>query len=783
MSTPIIPQPVIVLSDPAKPPTNYLAGIREDNILDGLIGNSSGFTGGGWLNPVTGLGTFGRDKVLQGRYEEPFRIDDPQISALYNGNDLAKRIIVTKPREMMRRGWCLVIPADDPDEEDVPYTMSEVEQPGGGESGPAAPGAPLVDPMGVALANASAANTAPTIAPAAAKSGEDDPMGEHLAKGAKPPLAVDPSVVTGQDPANSIPEPSAVAMRKQAAKEKITAKSNPKTREPLAEDQAAGAALAVQIESYASRLGLKPRVYESMIFGRAYGGGILVVGADDGRDMATPLAEDEIKAIRYLTWIDRRFVFASQWYSEIGPKYGEVMVWQLVNPFGGQSNTFIHETRVIRFDGEPVDFLMRRRLLGWTLSVLQAPYDTLRQFDMSFQSISNLMADMSQAVMKINGLAQLISNDQKTLNTRMQMVDMSRSSGRMLYIDAENEEFNRQPTPLTGVADVIEMQMLRVAAAAEMPVAILFGREPSGLNATGDADFRRFYDVIEGAQKTELEPKLRRLYTLICAAKDGPTGGRVPAKGVEFVWHKLYAPSEKEQAEIRWLMAQADDKYIQNQTVLPEEVAMSRFRNGELHLDTEIVMELREEKLDDAELAPSGAEQFQAEQDNKQAELAIKATAAAGKPQPGKPRTDSADVTAWSECRYDALNEDVYDMMSDDFPDEAINWVCAAQWRGPQKIACDKVDDSNKADWKASQPSDADRVEKFADILRNGGKLKPIVVVQRPRGKAMIVDGHHRYLAHEKAGKANVLAYVAKVQSAEGPWDETHDMQRGATSG
>ena len=85
---------------------------------------------------------------------------------------------------------------------------------------------------------------------------------------------------------------------------------------------------------------------------------------------------------------------------------------------------------------------------------------------MSFQSIANLMADMSQAVMKINGLAQLISNDQKTLQTRMQMVDMSRSSGRMLYIDAENEEFERTATPMTGVADTVQMQMLRVSAAA-----------------------------------------------------------------------------------------------------------------------------------------------------------------------------------------------------------------------------------------------------------------------------------------------------------------------------
>ena len=325
----------------------------------------------------------------------------------------------------------------------------------------------------------------------------------------------------------------------------------------------------------------------------------------------------------------------------IGPKYGEVQVYNVINPFGNQTNTLIHESRVIRFDGAPVDLLMRRRLAGWTLSMLQAPYDTMRQFDQSFQSIANLMTDLSQAVMKINGLAQMISNDQATLQTRMTMVDMSRSSGRMVYLDAENEEFERSPTPLTGVADTIEMQMLRMAAAAEMPVAILFGREPSGLNATGDADFRRFYDMIAGDQKDILEPKLKRLYKLICLAKDAPTKGTIPDGGYEFTWHKLYAPSELEQSTIRWNMAQADDKYIANGTLTEDEVAMSRFRSGELHLDTEIDGSLRRERMATAELPPNKAEQAKTEQANaekqSQDQFGLTAMKVGAKPPKGPP--------------------------------------------------------------------------------------------------------------------------------------------------
>lgn len=785
--------------DPFPDPHNYLAGIRErtDNFWDGLIGSNNGATGGGWSNPVTGLGTFGRDKVMAGSYSEPFRIDDPQLSALFNGNDLAQRIVCDRVIEQFRRGWTLVLPQDDEDwdPEDMPTDTGAAanELPQSFESGPAAPGAPLIDPMGAPPDNASGMPVKPVVAPAASQHSPTDPMGENVMK-AGPAGNAAPG--TNPTPPTSVSTP-------------ITAKTNKKTVQPAKNDsQITRATEAKAVEAYGANLGLRPRFVEASIFGGLYGGGLLIVGADDGRDMATPLQEDEIKTIRYLSWIDRRFIFAATWYAQIGPKYGEVETWEIVNPFGGQSNTRVHETRCIRFDGAPVDFLMRRRLLGWSLSRLQAPYDVMRAFDTSFQSVANLMSDMSQAVMKINGLAQLISNDEKTLNTRMAMVDRSRSTARMLYLDAENEEFKREPTPMTGVADTMQMLMLRVSAAAREPVALLFGREPAGLNATGDADFRRFYDTVHGDQKNDLEPRLRRIYSLICLAKDGPTGGKLPQHGLEFVWHKLYEPSELEQSTIRWNMAQADDKYIQNKTLFPEEVAVSRFRNGDLHLDTEIEIESRASAMDDKDQTPSeeADDKAQDQLDQQQThDASMQKQALAAKPafgaKPGaKPATGRTDIaepeptagsslrssepqTAWDDARWDAEGDDVHSLMSEDYPPEAINWVKKQKWRGPTRISASQVDYSNKKNWHASKKSEYPRVSGFADDIEAGNAVKPIILIQPPKGKAIIVDGHHRALAYRQAGRNKVIAYVAKVSEQNGPWDETHAMQNSGQSG
>jgi len=570
-------------------PDSYFAGVRNDSLLNGLIGgNGGGHYQGGWVNPLTGHGT-GRDKVTHGEFREPHRLPDAELSALWNGNDLAKRIVGAKAKEMFRRGWILAFPGapgpDDPKAAlaDAAAKAPAAAPPPGGTPPPGAP-KPRTDDAG------------PTLAAPVSDEGESGPAG--------------PAATAIADP----PKPGSV--------------------DPNPGDQAGKADLAKAVELYAKPLQIRARFLEACIFGGLYGGGLLIMGLDDGADMSTPVNEENIRSFKYLTWIDRRFIVAQSYYETIGPKYGEVEVYNIINPFGNQDNSLVHESRVIRFDGEPVDLFMRRRLAGWTLSRLQSAYDVMRQFDMSFQSVANLMSDLSQAVMKINGLAQLISNDQKTLQTRMQLVDMQRSTTRMIMLDAENEAFERVATPLTGVDDVLENMMLRMAAAAEMPVAILFGREPSGLNATGDADFRRFYDMIAGDQVNEVQPKLERLYSLICAAKDSPCKGKLPDGGLEFTWHKLYAPSELEQSTIRWNMAQADDKYIANGTLLPEEVAMSRFRSGDLHLDTEIQGDLRRAKLATAQLAPSGAEKFQADQDAKKQELEIKSKAVDAKGPP-----------------------------------------------------------------------------------------------------------------------------------------------------
>ena len=55
-------------------------------------------------NQVTGIGT-ARDKTTHGAYWAPWRISDAELLAMYNGNDLAAKIVDAPVDEMFRNGW------------------------------------------------------------------------------------------------------------------------------------------------------------------------------------------------------------------------------------------------------------------------------------------------------------------------------------------------------------------------------------------------------------------------------------------------------------------------------------------------------------------------------------------------------------------------------------------------------------------------------------------------------------------------------------------------------
>jgi phage-related protein (TIGR01555 family) len=353
------------------------------------------------------------------------------------------------------------------------------------------------------------------------------------------------------------------------------------------------ASLAAALES----AGADEQLLEAWTFERVFGGAAIFVGADDGRDPSEPLDEANIRSVRFLTVLDRRELQPADYYREPRRrKFGDVETYRITRSSqGGVAETaLVHETRLIRFPGGLATRRRRQHLQGWGESELNRVYNVLAHFNGAFEATGTLLQQSSESVFKISGLMAMMAADKRDLlKTRLEMMDLARSVSRSVLIDA-NEEYTRTEVgALTGVASIIDKNLLYLSGAAEIPVTILMGQSPAGLSATGDSDVRWFYDRIKSAQTNRLRPRQLRLIRLLCLAKDGPTGGRLPPK-LAIAYASLWQPTPLEQSQIRANTATADVAYVTAQIVTADEVAVSRFRPEGYSAETTIDLGARE---------------------------------------------------------------------------------------------------------------------------------------------------------------------------------------------
>lgn len=362
------------------------------------------------------------------------------------------------------------------------------------------------------------------------------------------------------------------------------------------------------------RLGLQDKFVEAAIWGRAYGFGALVLGVTGAGLPTMPLRDDAPNArLAWLLVVDRREMTPSKYYNDPNSeKFGEVEMYR-INPQsnGGAPGMEIHETRVIRFGGALTSRIERQRNQGSDYSVLQRVLPVLESSEQNWGAVCQLMADMSQGVFSVEGLLDMIaSGNEDALVARMKLLDMSRSVARSIVLDSKSEKFERVVTPMQGVNEVLVQTWQRLAAAARMPLTVLMGISPAGLNATGASDIRLWYDKINRVREHTFAARLLKVVRILSRQL-----GQSDPNGWGVVWPSLWKMSAPEQSDIYLKTAQADEIYIANGVYRPEEVALSRnangdeFNTGKVSIDSDARKEaLKESPTSETPLPPDDAE-------------------------------------------------------------------------------------------------------------------------------------------------------------------------------
>ena len=301
------------------------------------------------------------------------------------------------------------------------------------------------------------------------------------------------------------------------------------------------------------RTQLIDKLKRGMQWGRLYGGalGVMLV-KHQGYDLSQPLQLDWIMPGDFagLLIFDRWNGVnpSSELIEDISDSdYGYPKYYTVTDPAGGGS-VKIHHSRVIRFTGNTLPFWEEIAEMQWGASVVESIFDELRKRDNVSWNIAQLTFMANIRVLKMQDLGQLLAatdnESQAELLRTLEAQNMLLNNMGMQVMDAADGLETHQYT-FGGLADCYQQFIMDISGAAEIPVTRLFGRSPSGLNATGESDLQNYYDMIAEKQESYLRPILNKVLPPFIIS----TLGSLP-DDFDFEFDPVAEPSDKERADL-----------------------------------------------------------------------------------------------------------------------------------------------------------------------------------------------------------------------------------------
>jgi phage-related protein (TIGR01555 family) len=315
----------------------------------------------------------------------------------------------------------------------------------------------------------------------------------------------------------------------------------------------------------------------ALYWGRLYGRGGLMLGTGDSTaDQTAPLDDETVRSLDWTDVISCDEFSCAQVYTE-GQMHGEPEIW-LVTRFNAFESILVHESRIILTRGIPTSKKLRQENDWRDISVLQAPYEPLRNYNSATTGMAQMLTDASQAVMWIRQFAELMAGDQSVISTRLRVMELARAL-HIMPLDAGDaggngrEDFQFVERTFSGVADTFDRLLGALASATGWPQTFLFGRSPAGENATGESDREIWDDLVKADQEDIIKPLLQRLVTIAAYAE-----GVTDPEGWTVEFEPLRQETDMERVTREGLIADTDVKLVQ--AGILDELTIAKHRYG-----------------------------------------------------------------------------------------------------------------------------------------------------------------------------------------------------------
>ena len=288
------------------------------------------------------------------------------------------------------------------------------------------------------------------------------------------------------------------------------------------------------------------KIAEAVTFNRATGGAVLFLKLDDGEKIDAPVNYNRLVRLYGVNVYNASEVLPFTYYSNYSDvNFGEVEKYTITD--GKTGNSFaVHSSRLLIFDGLTTTGRVRSARDGWGGMVFDNIKDELSRYDSANRLSISILSRLSQGILKIEGLKQAVNAGEGEKMTKyLEYTDSMRSIMNTLLLDG-SDNFDLKNMTLSGYKDIIEQQVVALSAVSQIPITILFGRSPAGMNSTGDADLETYYSLVKRIQTNDMQKNLESLIKIITKCKDY----KIAENDYHISFNEVKLLNAKEKAEI-----------------------------------------------------------------------------------------------------------------------------------------------------------------------------------------------------------------------------------------
>lgn len=323
------------------------------------------------------------------------------------------------------------------------------------------------------------------------------------------------------------------------------------------------------------RLDWEDKATTAIRWARLFGGAIIVMLLDDGRGLEEPVNWADIHSVEELLVYERAVV-------QPDPdtyRTGKATYFDVSSTYGGFFR--VHRSRCLVFkNGSLPEFGAPQQYFYWGLPEYIRIKRDLSIVLKTHQNAANMIEKSVQPVYKQKNLQSTLATEggDTAVLKRLNVIDQARGMLNSIAVDMDGEDYTFQTFQLSGTQEILESTYNLLSAVTCIPQTILFGRSPSGENATGESDLENYYNFVEGIQKRMLKKNIRTLLKAVTQA--GVYDGSIEDPGtIKPTFKPLWSLSEAEQATVELTKAQRAQAtaqtaqlYIDMQVLQPDEV-------------------------------------------------------------------------------------------------------------------------------------------------------------------------------------------------------------------